>query len=68
MKTKQLEELKNASKEELLAKLEELKKELFNLKFKHSIVKVKNPLQIRTLRRDIARVKTLLRMRFNIKV
>ncbi len=68
MKTKQLEELKNASKEELLAKLEELKKELFELKLKHSIVKVKNPLKIRNLRRDIARIKTLLRIKFNFKI
>lgn len=68
MKKKQFEELKNMSKEELLNKLEELKKELFNAKLKHSAVPLKNPLLIRNLRRDIARVKTLIRQKFDLKV
>lgn len=68
MKRKQFEELKNMSKEELLSKLEELKKELFNAKLRHLTVTLKNPLLIRNLRRDIARVKTLLRQKFNVKV
>ncbi len=68
MKRKQLEELKNSSKEELLSTLDELNKELFDLKLKHTIVKIKNPLRIRIVRRDIARVKTLLRSKFNLKV
>ncbi len=68
MKKKEWEELKNFSKEELLSKLNELKKELFDLKLRHSVVPVKNPLKIRVLRRDIARVKTLLNQKFNLKV
>lgn len=68
MKKKEWEELKNFSKEELLSKLNELKKELFDLKLRHSVVLVKNPLKIRVLRRDIARVKTLLNQKFNLKV
>lgn len=68
MKTKQWQELRNASKEELLAKLDELSKELYNLKLRHQVVELKNPLILRTLRRDIARIKTLLNEKYKIKV
>ncbi len=67
MKKSQLQQLRNLSKEELLAKLEEMKKELFNLQLKHNTIKIKNPLQIRELRRDIARVYTILREKFGFK-
>ena len=43
-------------------------KKLFELKLKHSTVKLKNPLEIRNLRRDIARIKTLLRQKFAVKL
>lgn len=68
MKTKKLKELKELSKEELLAKLSELQKKLFELKLKHTTIKLKNPLEIRNLRRDIARIKTLLTEKFKINV
>jgi large subunit ribosomal protein L29 len=68
MKKNQLNELRNMSKEELLSKLEEMKKRLFELKLKHNVFKIKNPLEIRNLRRDIARVNTILREKFGIRI
>jgi large subunit ribosomal protein L29 len=68
MKKNQLNELKNMSKEELLSKLEEMKKRLFELKLKHNVFKIKNTLEIRNLRRDIARVNTILREKFGIRI
>jgi len=57
MKTKVLRE-KNES--ELAAELSNLIKELQNLKFKRIVNVVENPLKIRIMRRDIAKIKTLL--------
>lgn len=68
MKKNQLQELRNLSKEELLAKLEEMKKHLFELRLKHNVFKIKNPLEIRNLRRDIARVLTILKEKFEVKI
>ncbi|MCS7151986.1 MAG: 50S ribosomal protein L29 [Endomicrobia bacterium] len=68
MKKKQFEEIKNLSKEELILKLEQFKKELFDAHLKHSTIRLKNPMMLRNLRRDIARIKTLLRQKFGVKV
>jgi len=67
MKIKQFREIKNYSKEELLAKLEDLEKKYFESLFKHRTIKLKSPIEIRHFRRDIARIKTLLSQKFNIK-
>ena len=53
-------ELKNMSAEELNAKLKELKGELFNLRFQHAINQLENPHKIVDVKRDIARVMTVL--------
>lgn len=60
MKAKQLHELKD---EELVVKLNELKQELFNLRFSHATGQLANPMQMTVCKRDIARVKTILRER-----
>jgi len=60
MKSKNWQEMKNMSGAELKAKLGDLQDKLFKLKFRHTTAPVKNPLEIRTVRRDIARVKTLI--------
>jgi ribosomal protein L29 len=60
MKSKNWQEMKNMSDAELNAKLGDMQDRIFRLKFRHSTAPVKNPLEIRALRRDIARVKTLL--------
>jgi large subunit ribosomal protein L29 len=51
------------SSEELVRKLDDLKEELFNLRFQMATAQLDNPMRIREVRRDIARVKTILRER-----
>ena len=46
---------------ELSAKLGDLKKDLFNLRLQHAINQLDNPQKIVEVKRDIARVKTVLR-------
>ena len=58
--TKFNEELKKMSDEELNAKLKELKEELFNLRFQHAINQLDNPQRIVEVKRNIARVMTVL--------
>ena len=47
--------------EELKIKLNDLKKELFNLKFQHATNQLDNPQRIVAVKKDIARVNTILR-------
>jgi large subunit ribosomal protein L29 len=54
-------ELREKSKEELIDLLNGLHKELFNLRLRRAAQELPNPLRLRTLRRDIARIKTVLR-------
>ena len=54
------EELKKMSAEELTAKLNELKEELFTLRFQHAINQLDNPQKIVDVKRNIARVMTVL--------
>ena len=48
---------------DLVEKLASLKAELFNLRFSHATGQLSNPLQIQNVRRDIERVKTVMRER-----
>jgi large subunit ribosomal protein L29 len=52
-------ELRNLSDEELRGKLRELQEELFNLRFQLATGQIENVSRIRTVRRDIARLKTI---------
>jgi large subunit ribosomal protein L29 len=54
-------ELRELSQAELEQKLAELKQELFNLRFQHAVNQLENPLRMKAVKRDIARVKTVLR-------
>ena len=54
------EELRKMSAEELNAKLKELKEELFNLRFQHAINQLDNPQRMVEVKRNIARVMTVL--------
>ena len=54
-------DVRKMSPEELNAKLVELKKDLFNLRFQNATKQIENPLKIVEVRRDIARVQTILR-------
>jgi len=53
--------LREQSVSELEEKLTELKKELFNLRFQLAINQLDNPMRIKAVKKDIARVKTILR-------
>ena len=65
MKANDVRKLKPA---ELEAKLGELKKDLFHLRMAHATKQLENPIQIRAVKRDIARVKTVLRQQQNGEV
>lgn len=57
-----LYQLKELSRDELLQKRFELQEELFNLRLTSLVKKLDNPLKLRNLRRDVARINTLLRI------
>lgn len=54
-------EIKALSAEQRKAKLAELKEELFNLHFQQAINQLDNPMRISAVKKDIARVKTVMR-------
>ena len=58
--TKFTEDLRKMSTDELNAKLKELKEELFNLRFQHAINQLDNPQRMVEVKRNIARVMTIL--------
>ena len=60
MKAKEIREMTNA---ELEQKIAEYKNELFNLRFQKATGQLENPLSIKLIKKDIARIKTVLRER-----
>ena len=54
-------EIRELSTEELETKLKDLKAELFNLRFQLAINQLDNPMRVSAVKKDIARVKTVLR-------
>ncbi|WP_309381518.1 50S ribosomal protein L29 [Cerasicoccus frondis] len=60
MKAKDIREL---SPEELNKKLRESREELVNLRVRKQVGQVENPAQLRTIRRDIARIETILKQK-----
>jgi len=58
MKATQIREL---TKDEMTARIAELERERFNLKFRGATQTLDDPLRLRVIRRDIARLKTVLR-------
>ena len=54
-------EIRNLSAAELDAKLAELKDELFKLRFQQSVNQLDNPMRIKAVKKDIARIKTVQR-------
>lgn len=54
-------EIRELSAIELNEKLAELKAELFNLRFQHAINQLENPMRIKAVKKDIARIKTEIR-------
>ncbi len=58
-----IQELRGKEDRELAFDLRNLEKELFELRFKSTAEDISNPSRIRQIRKDIARIKTLLRER-----
>ena len=54
-------ELRGQSVEELEKKLQGLKKDLFMLRMQHATNQLENPMQIAAVKKDIARIKTVIR-------
>ena len=57
----ELKKMREMSEAELNAELLKMKKDLFNLRFQHVTGQLENPVKMREVRRDIARVKTIMR-------
>ena len=54
-------EVRNMSPEQLESKLNDLKKDLFFLRMQHATNQLDNPVKISMVKKDIARVKTIIR-------
>ena len=61
MKAKEIKELRALSAEKLAEKLQELKKDLFMLRMQHATNQLDNPMKIAAVKKDIARIKTIIR-------
>ncbi|KAF5056462.1 50S ribosomal protein L29 [anaerobic digester metagenome] len=61
MRTRELNEIRKNSSEDLEARLTDLKKELFNLRFQLTTGQLENPIRIKEVKKSIAQIKTVLR-------
>ncbi len=57
----ELKKMRDMTELELNTELSKMKKELFNLRFQHATGQLENPIKMRELKKDIARVKTIIR-------
>ena len=57
----ELNKMREMTDAELAAELDKMKKELFNLRFQHVTGQLENRVQMREVRKNIARVKTIMR-------
>ena len=63
MKTKEKDQKRNQTAAELKTELGKLREKQFRLGFKHKVTPLENPIELRTVRRNIARLETFLRQR-----
>ena len=61
MKAREIKELRASAPQDLKAKLDELKAELFNLRFQLATGQLENPMRIREVKKSIAQIKTIIR-------
>ncbi len=54
-------EFREFTEDELLNKEEELKDQLFKLKFQHALGQLENAMKLKNIKKDLARIKTILR-------
>ena len=64
----ELKKMREMSEAELNAELLKMKKDLFNIRFQHVSGQLENPIKMRETKRDIARVKTIIREKELAKV
>ena len=57
----ELKKMRDMTGTELNTELSKMKKELFNLRFQHATGQLENPVKMRELKKNIARVKTIIR-------
>ncbi len=60
-------ELRGMTVDELTQKEQDLRKELFNLRFQQATGEIENPMRIRTVRKDIAKVLTIRSEKLKVK-
>ena len=63
MKKNDLDKIRELNDVELAKKLEDLKEELFHLRFQHAINQLENPMRLKAIRKELAIVKTIIRAR-----
>jgi len=56
-----IEKIRELTAAELEAELKKMKNELFNLRFQHVTGQLENPIRMKDVKRDIARIKTVIR-------
>jgi large subunit ribosomal protein L29 len=56
-------DIRELTTDEIAARIEQLQEELFRLRFRRATMELENPILLRTIKRDIARLKTVLRER-----
>ena len=61
MKSSEIQKIRELSEAELEKKLQDLKEELFNLRFQHAINQLENPMRLKAVKEEIAIVKTIIR-------
>ena len=57
----EMRKMREMTEAELTTEVKKLKQELFNLRFQHVTGQLENPIKMRDIKKDIARVKTVLR-------
>ncbi len=60
-------EVRSMTEDELTQKEQDLRKELFNLRFQQATGEIENPMRIRTVRKDIAKVLTIKSEKSKVK-
>ena len=64
----ELKKMREMTEVELNTELDKMKKELFNLRFQHVTGQLENPVKMREVKREIARMKTIIREKELAKV
>lgn len=60
MKKTEIQKIRDMSVEEMETRIEELKKELFNLRFQSAINQLDNPMRLKAVKKEIAVIKTIM--------